>query len=244
VPWLFLLLLRSLPVTIFSDVLSFLAGGLSVSNSDSDPKSLLAVPFLLGALVMATFEWHSACVQRDDARARVVELEARITVATSDADRIVEEINDVLPADEQSESADQPTLTEGAVGSASSEAHADPRWHAFRRDWVAKHPCCQWKGCQECGSGLNVHHVIPMRWCALAGHPDMCWSEVHGQRFLTLCREHHELAHSIGHGGSWDRFNPDAVHDAQAGRWNSRGRSTWFKSDEEAIEWIKKQGAK
>ena len=136
---------------------------------------------------------------------------------------------------------EQPTF---AASADSDDPHQWPEWHHFRSDWIKSHPDCEWNGCTKgggAGSGMNVHHGIAANWCVKSGHPEMVYTDGHGQWFLTLCRDHHELAHDVcpGCGGNWSKFNPDSKADAKAGKWNSRGKSAWpFKSEAEAIHWI------
>lgn len=190
---------------------------------------------LEGALVDAETEKYTLAL-------RVYQLETAIDSIKDSADRIDDAIEHArsMPDEELSESVDQPTLAEvpQGYGAGIPEPHDDPRWHRFRREYAAMHPCCEWYGCGACGKGLNVHHVWPVRFCLMIGRRDLCWTETDGQRFIILCRKHHEAAHNIGHNGGWTKFNPDIINDAKVGTWNSRGQSKSFDDDDKAVEYI------
>lgn len=160
---------------------------------------------------------------------------------------VVEADSSVVPDEEQREGIDDQTSAKVYGATSSDEPavdpHLDPRWIRFRRQWVASHEIrCQWKGCKDVGPGLNLHHCWPEKYVGKAGHPELGYTEENGQAFLLVCRKHHELCHNIGYGGSWGIFDKDAVEDATAGKWNSRGKSKWeFKSEAEAVAWVKQQ---
>lgn len=77
------------------------------------------------------------------------------------------------------------------------------QWSRVRREFLGKHPKCV-----ACGkiSLLNVHHKVPF-------HIDKNLELVECN-LITLCMGEHECHIKIGHGGDWDRYNPNVVRDA------------------------------
>ncbi len=152
-----------------------------------------------------------------------------------------------MPPEIQAELIDQPTLAYGyraaPPGGQFADPHDDPVWSHNRRQFAHDHCCCMVTGCTDDPDGDAVHHGLGAKWCVAAGHYELAIGPGPGQRFYRLCQKHHaEIGHGIGRGGNWKEFNLDIEADVKAGRWNSRGKSAWtFRSDAEAIAWVKDQ---
>lgn len=106
------------------------------------------------------------------------------------------------------------------------------RWQAVRGRHLSDNPECFMLSCEttktpEAQRRPNeVHHKIPVEWARRVGHP---WLELCSQNLVTCCRHDHI---AIGHGGNTKRFNLDSYNDMQAGKYNSRGISSWPGDDE------------
>lgn len=105
------------------------------------------------------------------------------------------------------------------------------KWPKVMHTYKAEYPLCQWLGCDTPDDRLNVHHIIPVHWAKLIGHP---WLELCPLNLITLCHQHH-LA--CGHGGNFKHLNIDIRADAKAGKFNSRGLSIW-PGDEAMKKWL------
>ncbi len=80
-----------------------------------------------------------------------------------------------------------------------------PEWPALSKRFRAEHPRCA-----ACGTlkGIQVHHIVPF-------HTDPA-QELNESNLISLCKGRCHL--KIGHGGSYQFFNPQAREDAALAR--------------------------
>ena len=85
------------------------------------------------------------------------------------------------------------------------EKTRSPHWPAVRNHFLANN-----KTCHACGSAekIQVHHVEPFN-----EKPEL---ELEPTNFIALCMGPNECHLEIGHGGSFDFFNPNVRQDADA----------------------------
>lgn len=105
------------------------------------------------------------------------------------------------------------------------------KWPKAMHTYRDGNPLCQWLNCPTPDDRVNVHHIIPVHWAKLIGHP---WLELCQLNLITLCHQHH-LA--CGHGGNFKHLNIDVRADAKAGKFNSRGLSVW-PGDDVMKKWL------
>lgn len=84
------------------------------------------------------------------------------------------------------------------------ENQRSPEWGHVRDQFLKKH-----SSCAACGSSekLQVHHKMPFHI-----NPKL---ELDEDNLITLCMSDNECHLQIGHGDSWQRYNPRVEEDAK-----------------------------
>ena len=90
---------------------------------------------------------------------------------------------------------------QGAIVQVLSSEGRSPKWAALSKHYKLEHPRCAGCGTLQ---GVQVHHIIPF-------HTDPTM-ELNVSNLISLCKGRCHL--KIGHGGSYQSFNPLARQDA------------------------------
>ena len=196
--------------------------------------SVLAFPLIAVAVTAAVF-YHFDSVPAYEL-AEIVEDSEDFAIFSNPVDT---RYSASRPTGEYRSRSDAATEADDSESLEYDDPHDDPRWRATRRSVAMRISRCQVRGCNDNPNGDAIHHGLSAMWCVRAGCYKLAVEEAPGQTFYRLCEKHHgPIGHGIGHGGSWRVFNPDIDADVRAGKFNSRGMSRWFDTDEEAIEFI------
>ena len=75
----------------------------------------------------------------------------------------------------------QPRVRKSDKRATAPERGYDGSWAKLREMWIARHPMCQWDGCQQ--PGAIVDHIEPI---SSAPH-----RRLDIENLQTLCRSHH-----------------------------------------------------
>ena len=87
------------------------------------------------------------------------------------------------------------------------EKHRSPEWRKVRDEHLEKFPMCE-----ACGTSkeLQVHHIKPFHL-----DPEL---ELDENNLMTLCMAKFNCHLQIGHGGSFNMYNPSVEEDAKSFR--------------------------
>jgi 5-methylcytosine-specific restriction enzyme A len=87
---------------------------------------------------------------------------------------------------------------------AHKETSRSPHWAAVRDKFLEENPRCA-----ACDSETHpqVHHMKPFHL-----HPEL---ELDPSNFITLCMDVNECHIKVGHGGSFQAYNPNVKEDAE-----------------------------